>query len=117
MDTFQQILVVDDGQRKLDGALSAELAELGFATVTTPLETTEEVLAMISSPSAIVLQVPRDADPRMRGRFMDLAQRLRASNPDAPVLVVDPAAGVMTGGFASVLQSQFKAAALSKPER
>lgn len=120
MDRFQKILVVDDGERKVDSSLSAELAELGFASVTTPYEATDEVLALMPSPSAIVLQLPRKTDARVRALFMDLADRLRsdAAVSGIPIIVVDPASAQLNGGFASALQAQVRpTAALCQPER
>ena len=70
MTPLQRILIVDDGARETDAALSAELAELGYASVTASLEATDEVLALIPTPKAIVLQVPRGAAAgRGRARF------------------------------------------------
>src|SRR5215210_2153914 len=47
MGALQQVLVVDDGHRAIDHSLAAELAELGYASVTASLEAAEDVLAVI----------------------------------------------------------------------
>ncbi len=92
-----------------DHALSAELAGLGFASVTTTLEASEEVLALMSSPTAILLQLPRDLSHPNRRLFQDLARRLRAKASDIPVIVVDPAATAAGGGYAAALQAHVAA--------
>jgi CheY-like chemotaxis protein len=107
MTDFYKVLVVDDGERSADHALSAELAELGFASVTTSVETTEEVLAILPSPTAILLQMPRNhLSPNYR-LFQDLARRLRRleATHNIPVIVVDPAARTAGGGYAAALQA------------
>ena len=116
MDGLQKVLVVDNGERALDFALSAELAEMGFASVTTPLEATEDVLALIPSPAAVVLQLPKKATWTERKQFLELAERLRASlrSRNVPVIIVngvDP-----SGAHASLLQSELGTRVLSEPE-
>jgi hypothetical protein len=106
MNKLQKILVVDNGERAGDGALSAELAGMGFASVTAPFEAADEVLAMMPNPAAIVLQVPHRADASERRRFMELASRLRRtlSSSGVPVIV---AAGI--AGIAPLLQTELGA--------
>ena len=116
MDAFQKVLVVDDGERTAARALSAELAELGFASVTASLEATEDVLAVIPRPSAILLQLPNGKGGLSYHSFMELAERLRADNSGIPVILVDSSAPTHPGGYASVLQDRFGARALAKPE-
>jgi hypothetical protein len=118
MSEFQKVLVVDDGARNSEHALSAELAELGFASVTTSLEATDDVLELLSAPTAIVLQLPRKTGVDYK-RFMDLADRLkaRASTSGIPIIFVEGPPLAQAGGYASVLQSELGAHALSKPER
>jgi hypothetical protein len=70
MHEFQKVVVVDNGDRPQDFALSAELAEMGFASVTTPVETADDVLAIVRSPAAIVLHMPHRASWAERQRFM-----------------------------------------------
>ncbi len=116
MDGLQKVLVVDNGERALDFALSAELAEMGFASVTTPLEATEDVLELIPSPAAVVLQIPRKATSDERKQFLELADRLRLSLQarNIPVIVVN---GVdASGAHALLLESQLGTRILSKPE-
>ena len=69
MNDFPKVLVVDDGERNADRALSAELAELGFASVTASLEAADDVLELIPSPAAIFVQVPKDSSPAQQKRF------------------------------------------------
>ena len=56
MGALQQVLVVDDGHRAVDHSLAAELAELGYASVTASLEAAHDVLAVIARPAAVLLQ-------------------------------------------------------------
>ena len=116
MTGLQKVLVVDNGERALDFALSAELAEMGFASVTTPLEATEDVLALIPSPAAVVLQMPRKATPEERKQFLELADRLRVSlqTRNIPVILVNGVGA--SGAHASLLQSHLGSRILSKPE-
>lgn len=114
MDGFQKVVVVDNGDRPQDFALSVELAEMGFASVTTPVETADDVLAIVRSPAAIVLQVPQGAGWAERQRFTALADRLRESQSATgiPVIVL----GGPTGAASTLLQSELGARILSKPE-
>jgi len=118
MSEFQKVLVVDDGARNSEHALSAELAELGFASVTTSLEATDDVLDLLSAPAAIVLQLPKRTGVDYK-RFMELADRLKArtSTSEIPLIFVEASPRSQAGGYASVLQSELGAHALSKPER
>lgn len=114
MSLFQQVLVVDNGERAPEFALSAELAEMGFASVTTHMEAADDVLALISSPAAIVLQMPRGAGFAERQRFMALADRLREQQRGTgiPVIVL----GGANGATSAMLQNELGARVLSKPE-
>lgn len=116
MNGLQKVLVVDNGERGLDCALSAELAEMGYASVTTPLEATDDVLALIPSPAAVVLHMPRRATAMERQQFLELAERLRRSlqATGTPVIVVNGVDG--NGAHASLLQSELGTRILSKPE-
>ena len=116
MNAFPKVLVVDDGQRPLDRALSAELAELGYASVTASHEAADDVLALI--PSAIILQMPAKGEGRDYAAFQALAEKLRANaTVNVPVILVDLSMSAQPGGYASLLQDHFGAQALSKPER
>lgn len=115
MDAFQKVLVVDDGERSTDRCLSAELAEMGFASVTASVEATEDVLALIPRPSAILLQLPNPKRSPNYDSFMQLAKRLQANDSGIPVILVDPAA-IQSGGYASILQDRFGARAVAKAE-
>ena len=110
MTELPKILVVDNGRRDCDSALSTELAEMGYASVTAPFEAADEVLAMMPRPVAIVLQMSRHSDPAEQARFMDLAKRLRLAMraSGTPVIVTG---GV--GGAATILQSHLGAQAIA----
>jgi lysophospholipase L1-like esterase len=116
MNGMQKVLVVDNGERALDFALSAELAELGYASVTTRLEAADDVLALIPTPAAVVLQVPREATWSERKRFLELAERLRLDlkSRNIPVILVNGAGA--SGAHASLLQSELGTRILSEPE-
>ena len=117
MNEFPKVLVVDDGARPLDRALSAELAELGFASVTASHEAADDVLALIRSPSAIILQMPPKGRSPEYASFLALADRIRSNAAiGVPVILVDLATSAQPGGYASLLQAHFGAQALAKPE-
>jgi hypothetical protein len=115
MDEFQKVLVVDDGERTPDCALSAQLAELGYASVTTSLEAAEDVLAVIPPPALILLQLPSRTRPSYAS-FLALAERLQANESGIPLQVVDSRAASQPGGYASVLQDQLGMRAAAKAE-
>ncbi|AWB22926.1 hypothetical protein DA075_20115 [Methylobacterium currus] len=113
MGALQKVLVVDDGHRAVDRALSAELAELGYASVTASLEAADDVLAMMPRPAAVLLHVPpRDTG----GAFRMMSERLREQMRGAgiPVIEVD-AAGQQTGAPID-LQSRIGTRVLNEPE-
>jgi hypothetical protein len=85
--------------------------------VTAPLEATDDVLALIPSPAAVVLQIPRQATADEREQFLELADRLRLSlrSRNIPVIIVNGADGA--GAHASLLQSELGTRILSNPER
>jgi hypothetical protein len=66
MNDFPKVLVVDDGERNVDRALSAELAELGFASVTASLEAADDVLELIRPPRRSSCRFPKTARRRSR---------------------------------------------------
>ena len=113
MGALQQVLVVDDGHRAIDRSLAAELAELGYASVTASLEAAEDVLAVIARPAAILLQTSSRRDPA----FAMLSERLREQMRHAgiPVIVVDE---VMAGqaGTRIDLQSEIGPYVLNEPD-
>ncbi len=104
MNGLQKILVVDNGERDPDGALSAELAGLGYSSVTARVEAAEEVLAILPSPAAVVLQVPQEAAHPERARFLALADRLRTNLRlrGIPVIVL----GERSGASGSILETE-----------
>jgi hypothetical protein len=113
MNAMPKVLVVDSGERAPDGALSLELAGMGFASVTTPFEAADDVLALIPSPAAVVLQMPRQAGWAERRRFMELASRLRKNLAETgtPVIITG---GV--SGAATMLQNQLSMHAVAAPD-
>ncbi|HVL71984.1 MAG TPA: hypothetical protein VM434_08880 [Beijerinckiaceae bacterium] len=116
MNALPKVLVVDDGERSPDHALSAELAELGYPSVTAPLEATEDVLGTIPLPTAIVLQLPHPRERARYQRFLDLASRLKARLAGIPVILVEQPAARVAGAYSALLQSAFTAHAVSRPE-
>jgi len=115
MVELHRIIVVDDGDRSADTALSAELAEMGFASVTTSLEAADEVLALLPSPAAILLQLPRVSDSKTREAFAAFAARVRATGTGVPVIMIDPVRDGPNCGYAAMLQAQVGSAAFAKP--
>ncbi|KQO96016.1 hypothetical protein [Methylobacterium sp. Leaf91] len=113
MSALQQVLVVDDGHRAIDHSLAAELAELGYASVTASLEAADDVLAVIARPAAILLQTSSRLDPA----YAMLSERLREQMQHAgiPVIVIDGRTG--RGSGASVdLQSRIGPYVLNEPD-
>ena len=120
MNDVPKVLVVDDGERSLDRALSVELAELGYASVTPPLDAAEDVLAVLPTPSAILLQLPHTPDKGRHQDFRVLAERLKTKEAlsGVPVVVVEPRrAGQMLSGTFHRIEDQFGIHALAKPAR
>lgn len=119
MSKLQKIFVVDDGARTPDHALSMELAELGFASVTASLDATDDVLGTIPPPAAIMLQLPNRGDAAPYRRFMELADRLKSGERTSgiPVILVDRSSGLQQGGYASMLQTRMGTRTVHTPER
>jgi hypothetical protein len=114
MNGFQKVLVVDNGERNPDSALSMDLAGMGFASVTASFEAADDVLAILPNPSAVVLQMPRNASWTERQRFQALADRLRTNLEATGIPVI--LTGADGGSQASLLQSELGTRVLSKPE-
>jgi hypothetical protein len=113
MNGMQKVLVVDSGERAPDSALSAELAGMGYASVTAPFEAADDVLALIPSPAAVVVQMPYQADWSERRRFLELASRLRKT------LSVNSTPVIITGGVsgaATMLQNELRTRAVAAAE-
>ena len=113
MKTLRKVLVVDDGSRNPADALSSELAELGFASVTTSVDALDDVLAVISPPAAILIHLP-EVRRGSRQRFIDVAERLQGSG--IPVAVVDRSLPGGSGGAAPALRTGFGAPLLNEPD-
>jgi hypothetical protein len=115
MSGLQKVLVVDSGERSPEGALSVELAGMGYASVTAPLEATDDVLALMPSPAAVVLQMPRKANAAERTRFVELARRLKSTLQAGSIPVI--LMGDINGGAANlVLQSKLGTRVVSGPD-
>lgn len=113
MGALQQVLVVDDGRRSVDHSLAGELAELGYASVTASLEAADDVLAVISRPAAILLQLSARIDPALAR----LAERLRDEMQGAGIPVIDMSdLGARRSGSPADLRSRIGPYVLSEPE-
>ena len=113
MNGMPKVLVVDNGERAPESALSAELAGMGYASVTTPFEAADDVLALIPSPAAVVLHMPHRADWAELKRVLELATRLRKNlaSSGTPVIITG---GV--NGAATMLQNQLSVRAVAAPD-
>jgi CheY-like chemotaxis protein len=116
---FRKVLVVDDGARAPDHALSANLAELGYASITASLDAADEVLALVPSPAAILLQLPRPKTGADRQRFLALADRLRTTKgtADIPLILLEQPWATFPGNSHLPLETSFGAPVLNEPER
>ena len=110
MNGVQKVLVVDSGERSAGGAVSAQLAEMGLASVTAPLAAAEEILELMPSPTAVVFQIPASANFEERRSYLRLADRVRAAA--IPVLIIGE--NDAAGGQAALLQSDLSARVLSQ---
>jgi hypothetical protein len=113
MNGMPKVLVVDNGERAPESALSAELAGMGYASVTTPFEAADDVLALIPSPAAVVLHMPQQANWAERKRFLELATRLRKN------LAASGTPVIITGGLngaATMLQNELSSRAVAAPD-
>lgn len=115
MNGYDKVIVVDDGDRHAEGSLTAELAGLGVSSITTSVEAADDVLELIPSPSAILLQMPvRDGTASYRS-FLDLADRLRVRKAGIPVILIE-APSRAGGGYGAALRSRLGVSALHEPE-
>jgi hypothetical protein len=115
MNDLQKVLVVDNGERDEVDPLAAELAELGFASVTTSFEAADDVLQVIPQPSAIFLKMPQKAGDRRSEEILALADRLRVTqgSAGAPVFVWDRTNMLESGGVSALLRGEFGAEAVA----
>ncbi|MDB5513137.1 MAG: hypothetical protein JWR08_2620 [Enterovirga sp.] len=118
MNELRKVLVVDSGSRASVDALSAELAGLGFSSVTTSVEAADDVLSVIPRPAAIFLKMPTVEESQHYGSFLALAERLRGPNGtgDIPVIVWDRERLLDSGGISAVMQHQFGPQVLASPD-
>ena len=116
MNDLTKVLVVDDGSRETVDPLAAELLELGLSSVTTSLDAADDVLMVIEKPSAIFLKMPEGRHSAEYGRFLALAERLRARNDvrGVPVIVWDRSSAFMAGGISAILRQQYGAEILTR---
>lgn len=105
MNDLHKVLVVDNGERDGVDPLAAELAELGFSSVTTSFEAADDVLQVIPPPSAIFLKMPHRPGDRSSEDILALADRLRIAqgSAGAPVFVWDRARMLEGGGVSAML--------------
>lgn len=118
MNALSKVLVVDDGHRGGLDILSAELAELGLASVTTTLETADEILDLIDRPSAIFLRMPGTRQGAGYDDFLKLAAQLRSADRTSgiPVIMWDRDTAMLSGGISALLRTEVGPQALSGPE-
>lgn len=118
MNDLQKVLVVDNGDRHSVDPLSAELAELGFSSVTTSFEAAAEVLQVIQRPSAILLKMPRRSEAADYASFLAVADTLKGSDEASgvPVIVWDRKQALQAGGISALLSSALGPQVLVQPE-
>jgi hypothetical protein len=106
MSELKRIIVVDNGDREPEAALSAELAELGYASITTSVEAAPDVFASIVEPDAVLLHIPGNSDARTDAAFAAVADRLERAHPEVPVIRLDGARGSLSNANLATLQSR-----------
>lgn len=106
MSDLKRIIVVDNGDREPQAALSAELAELGYASITTSVEAAPDVFASIVEPDAVLLDIPGDSDARTDAAFAAFAGRLERTHPDIPVIRLEGAGASLSNANLATLQSR-----------
>ncbi|GLS43814.1 hypothetical protein [Methylobacterium brachythecii] len=112
MGALQQVLVVDDGVRLADHSLAADLAGLGYASVTASIEAFDDVLAVIARPAAVVLQ----SSNRRDAVYERLANRLREQMKRGGIPVIDMDGGLMRAGAPVDLKSRIGPYVLNEPD-
>lgn len=112
MGALQQVLVVDDGHRAVDHSLAADLAELGFASVTAAIEAADDVLAVITRPAAIVLQRASRPDPV----YARLVERLRAQMKLGGIPIIEIDGSSCRAGGPIDLRSQIGPYVVNEPD-
>ena len=112
MGALQQVLVVDDGFRAVDHSLAADLAGLGYASVTASIEAFDDVLAVIARPAAVLLQRSARPDPSYTRR----ADRLREQMRRGGIPVIDMDLTAIRSGAPADLKSRIGPYVLNEPE-
>ena len=113
MNGMQKVLVVDNGERAPDSALSANFAELEYAALTAPSKPPAGFLPLIPTPAPVVLQIPRGADWSEPRRSLKLAARLRKT------LAASRTPVIVTGGVngaVAMLQNELGTRAVAAPD-
>lgn len=113
MGALQQVLVVDDGRRAVDRSLAADLAELGYASVTASIEAADDVLAVIARPAAVLLQLSSRTDPD----YARLAARFREEVTRGGIPIIDVDQTPCNAGAPADLKSQIGPYVLNEPDR
>lgn len=106
MSELKRIIVVDNGDREPEAALSAELAELGYASITTSVEAAPDVFASVVAPDAVLLHIPGNSDTRTDAAFAAFADRVERAHPEIPVIRLDGARGSLSNANLATLQSR-----------
>ncbi|MCC5978123.1 MAG: hypothetical protein JJU21_08685 [Salinarimonas sp.] len=106
MSELKRIIVVDNGDREPEAALSAELAELGYASITTSVEAAPDVFAAMAEPDAVLLHIADHNDARTDAAFAAFADRLERAHPHIPVIRLDGARDSLGGSHLATLQSR-----------
>ncbi|GEP11459.1 hypothetical protein [Methylobacterium gnaphalii] len=112
MGALQQVLVVDDGVRLADHSLAADLAGLGYASVTASIEACDDVLDVIARPAAVVLQ----SSHRRDAAYERLAARLRERMKRGGIPVIEMDGESMPAGAPVDLKSRIGPYVLNEPE-
>lgn len=118
MNDLQKVLVVDDGDRNPIDSLSAELAELGYSSVTASFEAADQVLDVIQRPSAIFLKMPARIGSPDYQNFLALAEMLRQreGTSGVPVIMWERQAVLPSGGLSVLLDGEPAPKVLTAPE-
>lgn len=106
MADLKRIIVVDNGDREPQAGLSAELAELGYASITTSVEAAPDVFASIVEPDAVLLDIPGDSDARIDAAFTAFADRLERTHPAIPVIRLEGTGAGLGNANLATLQSR-----------
>lgn len=110
MNDLQKVMVVDSGDRHVVDNLSMELAEHGYASVTTSFEAASQVLDVIPRPAAIFLNMPSLRKGERYEGFLAAAGSLRDNALGVPVFIWERDATLPDGGISAFLGGTLPAA-------